>query len=160
MHKFAATSSVLLMTMLLFLGCGKDNPVAPDEPEHLSAEGCVIKQGDVEIVRAEKGKVTGGLVIEERVQSPTLSFYFIAKDGKLFQPEGEEYLFAWTSKKPDIADIVQYETDGAWNFHIKGFDVGQTSIIFKALHDDHDDFVSLDIPVQVTPGSGGGLGKQ
>ncbi len=159
MQKFIATSSIFLIVTLLFLGCGKDNPVAPQEPEHLGAEGCVIKQGDVEVVRAEKGKVTGGLVVEERVQSPALGFYLIAKDGKLFNPESEEYLFSWTSKKPDIADAVQYETGGAWNFHVKGFDVGQTSIVFKVLHGDHDDFVSLDIPIQVTPGSGGGLGK-
>ena len=152
---------VLLLAMAMFMAnCGKDNnPVGPEEPDHAEAVGCVIKQGDAELVRAEQGSVTGAFSVEERVESPLLNFYLVAEDGVLFRPEEEGYVFAWESKRPDLADVIQRETDGLWGFHVKGFEAGQTSLVFKVLHGDHDDFVSLDIPIQITEGAGGGLGK-
>ena len=161
MQKFTNIGLFLVILALLFSGCGKDdNPVAPEKPDHAEAVGCVIKQGDAEIVRAEKGAVTGQFTIQERVQSALMSFYLIAADGALFRPEEAEYLFAWESKNSDIADIIQYETDGPWEFRVKGFDPGQTGVVFKVLHGDHEDFVSLDIAIQVSEGAGGGLGKK
>lgn len=160
MQNLTISSLFFLMLMLLIAGCGKDdNPAGPTDNEHVEAVGCVVKQSDVQIVRAEKGAVTGQFIVEERVQSPLYNFYLIAEDGALFQPDDNEYILAWESKKPDIADAIQFQTDGPWGFHIKGFEAGQTDIILKVLHGDHEDFVSLDIPVQVTAASGGGLGK-
>ena len=161
MKRITIICTSLMIMFLLFAGCGKDdNPVGPEDSDHVEAVGCVVKQGDVEVARAEKGAVTGQFIVEERVESALLSFHVIAEDGSLFQPDVEENLFAWESKRDDIADAIQYETDGDWGFHIKGFETGQTSIVFKILHGDHDDFVSLEIPIQVTASAGGGLGKQ
>jgi len=160
MQKTKLSSFILLLLFVLFWGCGKDStPTGPEQPTHIEAAGCVIQQGETEIARAEKNAVSGQFILEERVQSPLLGFYLIADDGKLFRPDSEEYIFAWKSKKPQVADAIQFETDGDWNFHIKGFEAGQTSIEFKVLHGDHEDFVSLEIPVQITASAGGGLGK-
>ena len=160
MKKTILSIFMLLILSALFSGCGKDsNPVAPQQPGHIEAAGCLIKQGETEIARAEKGAVTGVITVEERVQTPLLGFYLIADDGTLFQPTDKNFLFAWQSKKPQIADAIQFETDGDWNFHIKGFEAGQTSIEFKVLLNNDEDFVSLQIPVQVSANSGGGLGK-
>lgn len=141
----------------MFTGCSREkNPVSDhDHGEHTRAVGCVIKLNENELVRAEKNKVTGSLSVKQRTETPAMQFYLIAEDGDLFQPTEQEYVFAWESKHPEIADIVQYQIDGRWGFRIKGFQAGNTVFIFKVLHGDHADFVSLDIPVTVTSDGGG-----
>ena len=149
---------IFAAVFLLAFGCGKDdNPLDHKENEHADAVGCVIKQDDIELARAEKGTVVGSFQLLENVQTPLLNFYLITDDGDLFRPEGEAFSFAWESKRPDIADAIQLQSDGDWNFHLKGFSSGSTTIKFKVLHEGHDDFVSLDIPTTVAAGSGGGL---
>lgn len=161
MKKISIFFASTLMLALLFTHCGKDsNPVDPSDSDHLEAVGCVVKQGDVEVIRAEKGAVTGAFTVEERVQSSLYNLYLISESGALFQPEDDDYVFAWESKNPQTADIIQFETDGLWGFHVKGFDPGQTSLVLKVLHGEHEDFVSLDVPVTVTASTGGGLGKK
>jgi hypothetical protein len=147
------------LTVLLLAACSKDsNPVKPEaQDKSTNAVGCVIKQAGVEVVRAEKGKVTGTLTVKERTESPVLQFFLIAANGALFQPEDEEYMFFWEAKKMEVADVIQYQTDGRWGFRIKGFSVGSNSIAFQVLLGDQADFVSLDIPVNVTPDIGGAL---
>jgi hypothetical protein len=147
------------LTVLLLAACSKDsNPVKPNsQDKSTNAVGCVIKQAGVEIVRAEKGKVTGTLTVKERTESPVLQFFLITANGALFEPEDEAYMFFWETKKSEVADAIQYQTDGRWGFRIKGFDTGSTSIVFQVLLGDQVDFVSLDIPITVNPDSGGGL---
>lgn len=144
----------LLASLVLLSGCGKDNPVAPGQ-DGLNATGCVIKAGDVQVIRAEN-KVTGEFMLEERVQSGLLTFYLVDKNGTLFQPEGESHLLAWEVKDHMLADVVQYEADGAWNFRLKGFEAGTTSVSFRIMD---DNFKSLDIPIKISPSAGGGLNK-
>ena len=155
-------SSFIIFASTLFIlgGCGNDsNPANNNHDEHAHAEavGCVVQQDDVELVRAEKGVVVGSFEVQENMESPLLNFYLVAEDSDLFRPEGEDFSFAWESKNSGIADAIQYESEGEWNFHLKGLSEGATSILFKVMHDDHDDFVSLDIPITVAPESGGGL---
>jgi hypothetical protein len=152
---FIISASLMLV---LLAACSKEsNPVKPSaQDKSTNAAGCVIKKADVEIVRAEKGKVTGTLTVRERAETVALQFFLIAENGSLFQPEDEAYIFFWESKKADVTDAIQYETDGRWAFRMKGFSAGSTTIAFKVLVDDQTDFVSLDIPVTVTPDSGGG----
>lgn len=146
---------LLLAALVLLTGCGKDdNPVAPGQ-DGLNAVGCVIKAGDEEVIRAEKN-VTGEFLLEERVESGVLSFYLVDKNGVLFQPTDETYLLAWTVHNQMLADVIQYEADGAWNFRLKGFEAGTTSVSFRIMD---DEFESLDIPITVAASSGGGLNK-
>ncbi|RPI00850.1 MAG: hypothetical protein EHM72_08055 [Calditrichaeota bacterium] len=154
---------LILLSVAIFLACGKDsNPVKSGDDENgsiIKAVGCVLKQADSELIRAEKNKITGNISLKERTETPLLKLYLIAEDGKLFQPEEGEYSLAWEVDKMEIADVIQYEADGRWGFHIKGFDTGSTFVVFKIVHADQTDFVSLDLPITVTPDSGGGLGK-
>jgi hypothetical protein len=150
---FIALASVIFIVFMLMTGCGKDNPVGPGD-DGLNATGCVIKAGDVQVIRAENS-VTGEFLLEERVQSGLLSFYLVDKKGNLFQPSGD-YILAWTVKNQMLADVIQYEADGAWNFRLKGFEAGTTSVSFIIMD---DEFESLDIPITVSKSSGGGLNK-
>lgn len=155
------TYILISLALTLLLSCGKDsNPVKSGDDDSLTrAVGCVLKQADTELIRAEKNKITGTISIKERTETPLLKLYLIDKDGKLFQPEETEYSLAWEVDQIEIADVIQYKVDGSWGFHIKGFDTGSTFAVFKILHIDNTDFVSLEIPITVTPDSGGGLGK-
>mgnify|MGYP006278010721 CR=1 FL=1 len=150
---------LVLGLMVFFTGCGKDdNPVEPeDHDKHAEAVGCVVMQEDMELARAEKGTVSGELVVQALTETPVLNLYLVAEDGDLFQPEEDEYTMAWDSQDPSIADLIQYQADGKWGFRLKGLDVGNTSISFVVMHGDHEDFVSLAIPVKVEPNGGGGL---
>jgi hypothetical protein len=157
--------SYILMaaSLAIFLACGKDsNPVKSGDDEKdspINAVGCILKQADTEVIRAEQNKITGSISVKERTETPLLKLYLIAEDGKLFQPEQVEYSLAWEVEKMEISDVIQYQTDGRWGFHIKGFDAGSTFVVFKIVRSDQTDFVSLDLPITVTPDSGGGLGK-
>ncbi len=153
MKYFITLSSAILVSFMLMTGCGKDSPVAPGD-DGLNATGCVIKAGDVEVIRAEES-VTGEFLLKERVQSGLLSFYLVDNKGKLFQPS-DDYILAWTVKNQMLADVIQYKADGAWNFRLKGFEAGSTSVSFTIMD---GDFESLDIPIQVAKSSGGGLNK-
>ncbi|MBN1466315.1 hypothetical protein JXA02_11165 [candidate division KSB1 bacterium] len=154
LHKYYVVLSFIL---LFLISCGKDdNPVTTeDHDEHAEAVGCVIKQSDLELVRAAQGQLTGSFSVNENTESAMLSFFLVAQDGDLFQPEEDHFVLSWTSADPQIADIIHYEQDGAWNFRIKGLDAGSTMLQFKVLHGDHADFVSLDIPVNVSEDGGG-----
>lgn len=139
---------------LLGAGCSRDtNPVSDSHTDHDHAEavGLLISSGGVEFVRYEKGQVSGELQVKNGDMTPLLTITFIAEDGDLFQPEGEEYTLKWEVENPDIADIVQHAEDGAWRLHVKGMATGSTSVVFKIFHGDHADFVSLPIPVRVLP---------
>lgn len=155
MSRFSISIGAAAFAALLLLGCSKEKNPVSDHETHTRAVGCVIKLNEVELVRAEKGTVTGALSIKARVESPVMQFYLIAEDGDLFQPVEEEYVFAWESKHPEIADAVQYQMDGRWAFRLKGFAAGNTTLTFKVLHGDHADFVSLEVPVTVTADGGG-----
>jgi len=147
---------LVVFLFVLITACSKDdNPVGPEPSDGLSARGCVILQGDVEIVRAEQS-VSGVFTGQERVQSDLLSFYLIDQNGDLYQPTTEDYVLAWDVVDHRIADFIQYKVDGDWNFHLKGFEAGETKVSFKIIG---DEFESLNIPIIVAEGSADGLEK-
>lgn len=155
MQRITDLICISCLALFFFASCGTDkNPVSPNDAANLG-NGCVVKQGDVQVVRAEGDSVTNNFFVQENTQSPLLSLYLIDSKGKEFQPEAQEYLLMWQSQNPGVADVVQYQTDGAWNFHVKGFDMGTTSVVLKILKGQEEKFVSAPLPVQVTENSGG-----
>ncbi len=156
MQRIFISGLLIILMFAMITSCSKDeNPVGPEPSDGLNARGCVILLGDQEIVRAE-GNVKGEFTAQERVQSELLSFYLVDQNGKLFQPTDEEYVLAWDVANHRIADFIQYEIDGDWSFHLKGFKAGETLVSFKIIG---DEFESLSIPVKVAAGSADGLEK-
>lgn len=156
MQRVLGFGYLIVFMFILITACSNDdNPVGPEPSDGLNARGCVILQGDVEIVRAEES-VSGAFAGHERVQSELLSFYLIDQNGNLYQPTNEDYVLAWDVVDHRIADFVQYKVDGDWNFHLKGFEAGETKVRFKIIG---DEFESLNIPIKVAEGSADGLEK-
>ncbi len=147
------TLFVLPLLIIAFSGCEKDNPVEGDhDHEHAEAAGMVIAQNNVEIVRYEAGEVSGQMTIKTGETTSILSVQFIDEhDGDLFTPEEDHYVLAWTFADDNIAAIIQDESTDKWEFKVQGIIAGETTVEMKIMHDDHADFVSLPVPVIVTP---------
>lgn len=142
---------VVLTISIMMFGCDKDNPVDEDDhAEHAEAVGLVISQSGAEIARYENGAVTGKISVAAGEETPLLSVKFIDDhDGELFTPEGEHYSMAWTIADESVAEVERHDEDGEWKFHIKGKATGNTTIEIKIMHENHADFVSLPIPIEV-----------
>ncbi len=141
----------LFALSLIVLVCNK-NPVDHDHDDnHAEAVGLVITQSGAEIVRYENGVVTGKITVKAGEETPLLSVQFINEhDGDLFTPDGDHHTLGWTMADELIAELEQHNEDGKWKFHIHGKTTGNTTIEIKIMHEDHADFVSLPIPVEVT----------
>ena len=142
----------LLALTFLVTGCGDDNPVDPDEGDQTHDEdavGVLLRQSGEEIARYENGEVEGRVAIGENKQTPLLTTRFIAEDGDLYVPENEDFSLDWEIADPEIAEVVHHEEDGKWRFHIVGKEEGTTTIRVKLNHNDHADFVSLPIEIEV-----------
>jgi len=136
----------------LIFGCDKDNPVDDDtHSEHAEAVGLVITQNSSEIVRYESGTVTGKITVKAGAETPLLFVQFIDEhDGDLFTPDIEHHSLAFTVSNAAIAEAIQTAKDGLGKFYIQGKTAGNTTVEIKILHEDHADFVSAPIPVEVT----------
>ncbi|MDZ7721345.1 MAG: hypothetical protein U5R06_00610 [candidate division KSB1 bacterium] len=142
------------MPALLFflsVGCDQDNPVAPHNHEHAEAVGLVLFQDSQEIVRYQDGNMSGEVNLTVGEKTPWLAVSFIDEhDGHLFVPEGDHYSMAWSVADESVAEIEQ-SADNIWLFRILGQKQGQTEFEIKIMHEQHADFVSLPIPIQVEP---------
>jgi hypothetical protein len=145
------TFILLAAAFLLVSGCETKNPVT-DEEGHEEAVGLVITSSGLELVRYENGVVTGSVSVQAGQETPLLTVQFIDEhDGALFQPDEEGHTLGVDIEHADIAEMEQHAEDGLWRFHIIGKTAGTTSMEVKIIHEDHADFVSLPIPIQVTP---------
>lgn len=145
---------VILVAFIFVIGCDKDNPVNEDEhSDHAEAVGLVITQNDSEIVRYEEGVVTGAIAVQAGEETGLLFVEFIAEDGDLFSPDSDHHSLDWTVADQTVAQATLSETQDndadAWKFSVAGLKAGETTIEIKILHEDHSDFVSLPIGIQV-----------
>jgi hypothetical protein len=149
---------VLLVAAVAFTlaACGDDdNPVDSDHDEHAEAVGLVITDSGAEIVRDERGTVTGEIEVGVERETTLLSVRFLAEDGDLFVPEDDHYSLGFEIADESIAEIEWHEEDGKWAFHVVGHAAGETTIRLKIMHDDHADFVSRPLEIHVTEGGPG-----
>jgi len=149
-NRYLRLLPILALTLFMTMGCDKDNPVEPDDhdEEHAEAEGLIIKNSGAEIVRYEKGNVTGEIEVDEGEMTALLLVKFINLEGALFVPEGDEYSMQYEIADTSIAGVVQHAGED-WEFHIKGKEHGETTIVLKIFHGDHADFISKPIPIHV-----------
>ncbi len=141
-----------IITILFFTACSDDsNPVDTHESDHDHAEaaGLIVSLGDQELVSYKEGTVTGSFAITTGQTTDKLTIQFIAEDGDIFTPEGDHYAFVWEVGNTAVANILQEDSYGKWEFAISAIAAGQTTVIFKIFHEDHADFVSPEISITV-----------
>ena len=119
-------------------------------PEIVEAVGLIVRDSGTEIVRVERGQVTGEIEVGHGLKTDLLSVRFIAEDGDLFTPDaGDGYALDWEIADESIAEVEHQAEDGAWAFHIIGLEEGETTIRIKVNYGDHVDFVSPEIEIHV-----------
>jgi len=147
---------LLFLAAGLLTACGDDdNPVHDHDGEHSEAFGVVVLNSGAEVARDEAGTITGEIDVGVERETALLSLRFIAEDGDLFLPDGDDASLSWEIADEAIAGIEHHDEDGAWAFHIVGHAAGVTTIRLKILHGDHADFVSRPIEIHVTEGGPG-----
>ena len=137
-------------------GCDSDNPVdGTKDQHHADAFGLVIYSSGAEVVRLEKGVVTGEIEVGHEKETALLTVRFLSEDGQTFTPH-EELKLAYKMGDDKIAKIEAHPEDGQWSFHVVGLSEGETTLVISLLHGDHADFVSKEIHIHVEedgPGS-------
>jgi len=144
--------SVIVFAFLFVYACSEDdNPVSGGE-DHADAIGMRIVSSGVTLVSYIGDEaVQGSITVEEGVLSAGMDIEFYNDESESwFTPEEAENSLGIEVADTTIAQYWQHEgEEGGFEFHIRGKQQGQTSVVFSILHDEHADFVSKAIPVVV-----------
>ncbi len=137
-------------------GCGKEDPISPDE-EHYEAEGLVLVDSGNRFFRYFQGKIDAGDGRVDHLEVPHgeltshWSIWFLDANGaEMAPPSGPAFEFTWVIGDPSIVEVVQDEgEEGTFEFHLRGLKVDETTIVLQISHEGHADFRTIPIPVHV-----------
>ncbi len=120
------------------------------------AEGIVIIESGVRFFRYFQGEIDSneGRVSELSAPiglTPHWRIAFLDEHGEeIDPPDDPEFSFAWIIADSDILEVHQDEGDeGSFDFHLRGLQEGETTIVFGVRHEGHIDYRTLPIPVHV-----------
>ncbi|MDZ7773624.1 MAG: hypothetical protein U5K31_12930 [Balneolaceae bacterium] len=148
--KFSTNNRITLTVLVLLTTVAAcSNPADSEEEHHEEPVGAVLMLNGEEIARYENGQVTGGITLNEGEETALISIFFLSEDGDQFQPDEPEYSLNFDVEDPTVAEVEQHDEDGKWRFHVHGEAAGTTSIVFSLYHNNHSDFDTDDIPVEV-----------
>jgi len=150
MFKYIKILSVLSLSFLLFIiGCGDDNPVEPEET-HFEAIGLYIISGGDTLVTYEAGVVSGEITVNQGDTTALLSVKFITEDGDIGIPPNDAWSFDWEVTDISSAGVVGHDEEFAlYQFHVEGKKSGSTAIRIIINHNNHKDFESKEIPIEI-----------
>ena len=92
--------------------------------------------------------MTGRIEVTDSTETPLIFVKFLTDDGTVGTPQGAEHSLQLTVADTSIAEPETHQGED-WEFHIKGKQIGQTTLEISIFHNDHPDFVSRPIPIQV-----------
>ena len=153
---FERTLATLAVLALFAAGCGKDDPISPEE-EHYEPEGLVLIESGYRFFRYFRGEIDSGdgradaLEVPHGQLTPHWDIRFLDADGEeIAPPSGEGFSFTWVIADPSVAEVFQDEGDeGKFAFHLRGLEEGETTIVLQISHEGHVDFRTQPIPVHV-----------
>jgi hypothetical protein len=139
-----------LLIMVLFVSCGDDDPLAP-EIEHFEAIGLAVFSSGIQVASILRGVTTDTLHAPEGGLSDHYEVQFYDEDENLIDPPDDpEWSFGWEIGDTLIAEVFQHAgEEGAFEFHLRGLEEGQTTIEFMVIHGDHADYRSGEFPLVV-----------
>lgn len=141
---------VLLLSLFLF-SCS--NPASDDDHgEHARGIGiALVSSGQTIATYEEDDPVTGKITVSVGTMTAGIDFLLIDEDGDRYTPDEGTYALHFEFADTSIAGIWQHEgEESGFEFHVQGKTVGLTNLAFTIYHDDHPDFVSQPISVEVT----------
>lgn len=144
----------LVIAMLAFtvISCSEDDPVS-DQHDHAEADGMVIKSNGNIILKIDEAEIDPNyfekLSIKENSTMSDLEVFFIDHDGDEFQPHDEDKSFGWVIGDESILQLIP-DSENMWQFDLEGLKEGMTDLEIRILHNDHPDFKTPKIPVEIT----------
>ena len=120
------------------------------------AEGLVLIESGYRFFRYFQGEIDAG---EGRVSELTVPLgltphwrvLFLDEHGEeMDPPDDPEFTFGWTIADADILEVHQDEGDeGTFDFHLRGLQEGETTIVLEVRHEGHVDYRTQPIPLHV-----------
>jgi len=145
--------NILLSTMLAFGLFSCSNPASDDDhDEHARGIGiALVSSGQTIATYENEDPVTGQISVTAGTMTAGIDFMLIDEDGDRYTPDDETHALHFEFADTSVAGIWQHEgEEGGFEFHVQGKSVGSTTLTFTIYHDDHPDFVSVPVPVEVT----------
>jgi hypothetical protein len=114
---------------------------------HVEADGLIVTAGGSTVVHIWQATVTGSFDVPLDDQVGPFDVTFLDPDSVLFVPgpAGVTWLESFLSP-PGIAE---YDSLGAWSFALEGLDIGSATIRLRIWFQDHFDYTSPAIPLEV-----------
>lgn len=143
------TYSILLLAVMALSAVSCKNSVTDHEEEHPEPYGYRLVMGNIIVAESIPGseptnefpELTAG------TESMDVEVYFYDFDKNIFQPDEPEQSLLVETGDDQIVQIKAGESK--WSFSITALAAGSTSIIINLMHNDHPDFTSDSIAVQV-----------
>lgn len=149
----------VLPVNIMFWGCKEESNPITDQQPHFEPEGWLIRDATLKpilvVFQGVIQKTWNGESVDTvfkaplNALSPHYSVRFLSASKEILNPpSGSEYslgfLITDTSK---LAAVKDSPTD--WAFHLKGKQIGQTTIELRLLHGNHADVITPKIPVKI-----------
>ena len=153
MHTFIKNSLfffIIISLAVSVISCSDDNDDINDPKEHFEAIGTAVYDATgAEVLRILRGTATDTLVTKVGVLSDHFDVKFINDDENIVNaPNDDETTMGIDVSDTNLLEIEQDEP-GAFEFHLMGKAIGETSIEIKILHAGHADYRSGLIPVRI-----------
>lgn len=150
MFKFRFTALFFMMASLVLFSACDDNPADDDHDEHADAEGLVLRANGQQIVEVKEGVVTGSITVEAGDETALIQVEFRDHDGHEVHAEDldAEFSLGYSFGDASIAGWEQHDGE-RWEFHVLGLAAGTTTLELQLLHNDHADFRTPPITVEV-----------
>ncbi len=152
------TGLLVLLVSLLMVSCSDDdNPASDSHSEHMDAVGvALVMDGDTLAMAtsADAADVSGGVEVAEGATLGPILVHFLDDEGNWFRPEtdedGDHSLELRYSTL--VADITVDTAN--WSFTVEGVEAESSALRVAILHEDHDDYLSPELPLIVTHSEG------
>ncbi len=158
MRRWNGWAIALVATTLISCG-GNPASESPIDCEHVDADGVELSQGNVMLHRQFNGMSEGAVEIPAGETLASIAATFLAEDrvdGKLvsteidFAPEcAEAFELGVTVTNEAVARVAAIDQE-LWTFDLEGLQEGDTGLRVAIRHGDHNDYLSLEIPISVT----------
>lgn len=140
----------LLILMSFFMACEDDGPTGTEE--HVEAEGLRLYVGPQVVMEYFKGSWSLDTLLSPAGGSLMHTAKLLDEDTLEITDIELEVKFSAEFADTSIADIYwNVGEEGSFEFYILGKKLGNTSVVFKTLHGDHSDFITVPVGVKIAP---------